>query len=650
MIPEALRAKLALFIARNGLGPEAAAEAEFLLHEGLQRRDDTLPAGANAEVTLTLPGPAQDEQARDATVTLERMPALIPDYEDLGLIGRGGMGEVRRVRDRSLRRTMAQKLLRLDLVHDAQRVTRFVEEAQISAQLEHPGIVPVHALGRLPDGRCFFTMREIRGRTLNEVVAQVHAAGGKPTGGGWTVRRLVDAFHKACEAVAYAHSQGVLHRDLKPQNVMVGDYGEVLVVDWGLAKVMGSQDEAPRVESLVRTVRSESSNFATQMGDVTGTPAYMAPEQAAGQIHLFTPATDVYALGGILFEILTGQVPFEGTHLRTLLSRVHAGQRRPLTGALPIPDELRSICDKAMARAPEHRFPDAHALAAEVAAWLDGARRTDQALEIVARADQELAELHALHAQVARAKEQASLALHAVASFEPIEAKKPGWALEDEAEVLEHEAEIRELSYLQHLRSALNLAPELPQTHDRLADYYQARHARAEARRDTRAAESLAVLLGAHDIGGRYGDYLRGDGSMTIVPDPPDAELSLYAYTLEDRRLVPVFRRSLGHGAARDVALPMGSYLVIASAAGRVPVRYPVHIGRQSRWDGVPPGETEPLPIVLPSPADLGEDDVYVPAGWFIRGGDPHASYGTPWARVWEDAFQHSGIRSLEFT
>ncbi|MFO1495028.1 MAG: serine/threonine-protein kinase [Lysobacterales bacterium] len=165
------------------------------------------------------------------------------DYELLSLIGSGAMGEVWRVRDRRLQRTMAMKILRHAWTGDADIAARFIEEAQATAQLQHPGIVPVHEIGTLSDGRLYFTMKEVRGRTFLDVIEAVHREIGSDFGAvgrdGWSHRRLVEVFRAVCDAVAYAHSRGVIHRDLKPHNIMVGDFGEVLVLDWGLALVIG---------------------------------------------------------------------------------------------------------------------------------------------------------------------------------------------------------------------------------------------------------------------------------------------------------------------------------------------------------------------------------------------------------------------------
>ncbi|WP_267888118.1 serine/threonine-protein kinase, partial [Sorangium cellulosum] len=171
-------------------------------------------------------------------------PPLPARYRDLGLIAGGSFGEVRRVRDTMLDRVLAMKVLRARFTRAPESRARFLAEAKLTADLQHPGIVAVHDLGEFEDGRLWFTMREVRGRTLGEVLDELHASAGpdgfRETPSGWTFRRLIDAFARLGQAVAYAHSRGVVHRDLKPENVMVGEFGEVLVMDWGLGRRAGS--------------------------------------------------------------------------------------------------------------------------------------------------------------------------------------------------------------------------------------------------------------------------------------------------------------------------------------------------------------------------------------------------------------------------
>ena len=209
------------------------------------------------------------------------------------------------------------KIIHRDLLRYSDAIARFVEEAQACAQLEHSGIVPVHDVGQLPDGRYFYTMKEVRGRDLGHVIAKVHTASRdgiwRADESGWTFRKLVRAFETISLSMAFAHSKGVIHRDLKPGNVMLGSYQEVLIVDWGLVKVVGQPDSADFRSSSVLTDRSQDNAHATRIGDVAGTPAYMSPEQAEGQNADLDYRSDIYALGAILYHILCNRAPFNGT-------------------------------------------------------------------------------------------------------------------------------------------------------------------------------------------------------------------------------------------------------------------------------------------------------------------------------------------------
>jgi serine/threonine-protein kinase len=569
---------------------------------------------------------------------------VTPDYEDLGLLGTGGMGEVRRVLDRRLGRVMAMKILRADLLGNPAAVARFVEEAQATAQLQHPGIVPVHDIGRLPDGRTWFTMREVQGRTLADVIREVHDAspGDRWEAGpsGWTFRRLVDAFRAVCEAVGYAHARAVVHRDLKPQNVMVGPFGEVLVLDWGLAMVRGGAGES------VVTVRSGDDALETRMGTVAGTPAYMPPEQARGQIDRIGPATDVYALGAILYEILAGRPPYEGADGRAVLRAVLTGPPAPpqrarpgsatfgfedtwhLPSGPPLPEDLVAACLCAMDREPEARFADAGLLAAEVASWADGARRRDRALALVAEAEAARPAALALVARAQALREDARSRLEATPPWAPVEDKAPAWAMEDEAAALEERADIEEARFLVRVHGALAEEPDLPEGHALLALHYRDRMQRAETLREG-GARRYELLVRAHDRG-QHAPWLEGVGAITLATDVP-AAVALYRYREIGRRLVAEPAGNLGTTPLVRAPLAMGSWLLVLHAPGREAVRYPVRIDRQAHWEGGT--------VSLPLQGSLSPDEVYVPAGWFARGGDPLASGSPPASRVWVDAF-----------
>ncbi len=570
-------------------------------------------------------------------------PVLPPRYEDLGRIAGGASGDVRRIRDTRFGRVLAMKVLRWEFVESTSMRARFFAEAQLTAELQHPGIVAVHDRGELEDGRLWFTMKEVRGRTLGEVVAEVHAAsspeGFREAPSGWTFRRLVDAFARIGQAVGYAHSRGIVHRDLKPDNLMVGEFGEVLVMDWGLARRI-EEREPESVDDDTESHLATPGSHVTRHGDVLGTPAYMPPEQARGQRDLHGPESDVYALGAILHHLLAGRPPYQGSTSLAVWRQVLAGPPPPAAdaarGGPPVPAELCAICDRAMRREISERYPSAEALAREVLIWLDGARRREQGLAVLDRARSFLPEIAELRARSAKARAEARELLEALRPFDPVAKKRPGWQHEDEAAQLQREAGLREIDWLQTVHGALSLDPELPEAHALLADHYREQLADAEiGNRDDDAAR-CEVLLRSHDRG-RHAAFLRGDGALSLVTDPPGADVDLYRYALRDRRLEPSLIGTIGPTPIRALPLQRGSYLLVIRAQGRTDVRYPVLIERDAHWDGCPPGESEPFAISLPRARELSPDDVYVPAGYCWTGGDPSAGDSLPRRRLWID-------------
>ncbi|MBI4567716.1 MAG: protein kinase, partial [Planctomycetes bacterium] len=235
-------------------------------------------------------------------------------------IGRGGMGQVLSAVDRDVRRQVAMKLM---LGGDEAALRRFLQEAQVTGQLEHPNIVPLHEIGVSPEGRVFFTMKMVKGDDLAAIVRRAFTGDHR-----FTLSRLVEMYLKVCDAIAFAHSKGVIHRDLKPANIMVGGFGEVLVMDWGLAKVIGQGD--PAAEEVVRTIASEEGLSASIDGDIVGTPSYMPPEQADEERAAdLDERADVYSLGAILYEVLCGRPPFVGDDVWHIISQVRQGDIAP---------------------------------------------------------------------------------------------------------------------------------------------------------------------------------------------------------------------------------------------------------------------------------------------------------------------------------
>ncbi len=311
-------------------------------------------------------------------------------YQVVGELGKGGVGQVLKVMDRDLKREVAMKLLLPEaLAGDAQQtqdaVSRFVEEARATGQLEHPNIVPVHDLGVDSNGRVYFTLKYVQGVSLRQVIRgrnenAVSDGGTVVFRNVYSSLRMLEILISICQAVAYAHSKGIIHRDLKPDNIMLGKFGEVLVMDWGLAKIIGKKENSRTTSTdtiRISTSRAEDLSQATMEGSIAGTPAYMSPEQAAGKVSELTERTDIYALGAILYEILAGTPPYRGRGALEVVRQVVAGPPAAIkkqTGAFgfsPIPRELAAICERAMARKPQDRYATATALRDDLQAYIE---------------------------------------------------------------------------------------------------------------------------------------------------------------------------------------------------------------------------------------------------------------------------------------
>ncbi len=320
-------------------------------------------------------------------------------YQLQGEIARGGMGAILRGRDVDLGRELAIKVLLESHQGDSEVVRRFVEEAQIGGQLQHPGIVPVYELGTFPDRRPYFAMKLVKGRTMASLLHE-------RTGPAQDLPRFLSIFEQVCQTVAYAHARGVIHRDLKPSNVMVGSFGEVQVMDWGLAKVLaqgGIADEAAAQavqETVVTTVRSGSagSGSESQAGSVLGTPSYMAPEQARGEVDRIDERADVFGLGAILCEILTGRPPFAGSTREEMRAQAARGDLADAMGRLEscgTEIELIALARECVAARPDNRPRSAGEVARRLTAHLAGVQDRLKAAELArveaqARAEEEV--------------------------------------------------------------------------------------------------------------------------------------------------------------------------------------------------------------------------------------------------------------------
>ncbi|MCC6739412.1 MAG: SUMF1/EgtB/PvdO family nonheme iron enzyme [Planctomycetia bacterium] len=485
-----------LLVERGLLSPTAADSL----------RSDT----AGSAATLITPDPGS---ALDATRVVSgggrAEPAAAPpptgDRFTLGReIGSGGLGRVVEAADRDLGRTVALKLAHPGSPGHA--MERFRAEARITGRLEHPNIVPVHEMGELPTREVYFCMKRIVGRNMQEVIRS----------GQWRLRRLVEAFREVCRAVAYAHSRGVIHRDLKPANVMLGDFGETLVVDWGLAKERGAAEAQAASGGDSDAVRQSGSTL-TLAGDVLGTPSYMPPEQARGKVEDVDERSDVYALGATLYEILARRPPFLGKTQLEILLKVIEEEPAPPAGA---PPELAAIALRALAKKKQDRFPSAAALEEAVEAWLEGTlereRRGRLAEEQVSEALASLDRWRQLRAEARTAALRAKDLKETVKPSAGAADKRDCWAAEDRARALEDEAIGAFSAANAALSGALGNAPEHAGARRLRAQLFWERFLEAEEAGDAKGA-LLNRRLAERFNDGSLDAALRGEGTLSVT-------------------------------------------------------------------------------------------------------------------------------------
>jgi serine/threonine-protein kinase len=340
--------------------PELAGELERRIAL-LRRLDPLLDDRTLVAAGEPPPGPGRDAAAAHA------------QFHDLRFHAAGALGEVFRARNPELNREVALKFLKPGRARDPESRRRFLQEAEVTSRLEHPGVVPIYALGSDSAGAPCYAMRFIRGQTLQDAITAFHAAekpGRDPSERSLALRELLTRFVSICNTVAYAHSRGVLHRDLKPRNILLGPYEETLVVDWGLAKPFARQDAAGGAGEEPLTPSSGSGSDTPTVG-VVGTPAYMSPEQAEAHWEDVGPASDVFSLGATLYAILTGHPPYRSGAPAEVLEKVKRCEF-PAPGQVKaeLPRALEAICLKAMAKEPACRYLTALELAADVKRWL----------------------------------------------------------------------------------------------------------------------------------------------------------------------------------------------------------------------------------------------------------------------------------------
>ncbi|KAF0245717.1 MAG: hypothetical protein FD180_1381 [Planctomycetota bacterium] len=457
-------------------------------------------------------------------------------------IARGGLGRVVEARDGNLGREVAIKLVLDGLDQELSR--RFVREAQLAARLDHPHIVPVYDFDEMkaPGGGkgLFLCMKRIRGRNLGVLLAGITPEEARDAG-RYSRGRLLKIFQDICLGIAFAHSKGVIHRDLKPANVMIGEYGETLIVDWGVAKERWTDDEVPAVDKGASLPGHPQTPELTMEGQVVGTPAYMAPEQAAGHLDEVDERSDVYALGGILYEILTRRPPFEGATQREVLDRVKAGRIEspsvrvssltardasesmslPRVPLEPVSPELDAICLKALAFRREERYPTAMALHDEIQLFLEGVkereRKQKEARERVEAGRRWFARYRGLRGEIEAQDKAVKEWGEKIKPHQSPEEKRPLWDAEARLRALREERIGAFSKASAEFGQALAVDSASVEASDGKCDLFFDRFLEAEGKRDREEVLLNRNMLATCDREGKYAARLDAPGKLTLA-------------------------------------------------------------------------------------------------------------------------------------
>lgn len=540
---------------------------------------------------------------------LTEVEATRERYQIRRELGRGGLGEVLEALDTRIGRKVARKSLLKGVEASEQELQMFVKEARITGQLEHPNIMPVYDIGMTSEGKLFYTMRMMPSDNLEEALAKREH----------TLLQYVRILQQVCMGLEYAHSRGVVHRDIKPANILLGEFGEVLILDWGIAKVV--QSFGMSMETAHKTQK------------LKGTPAYMAPElirEAA-----VSPAIDQYALGVMLYEVLTGSLPFFVDNLYTLLFQICSEPAVPPSIRAPkrvIPEELEQICMRMLSKNPDERFASCREVHDQLEAFLEGSkekeRRKESASARVLEADFLASQYHACRKDEKRFHEAWEDAQKKVEPWEELDKKRPVWEAEKAYKEQQERAVSLFGSAVQKYTQAIEHEPGNEAARKGLADLYWSKFEEAERAHDELGQIQYRDLVTFYD-NGMYAALLEGIGELALETVPSGADVEIYRYEEQDRRLVPVFQQ---HGGQTPIKCPlaMGSYLLKLKKEGYRDVLFPVRLKRC---------EQQSHTVRFYTDEEIGEGYVYVPAGSFTYGGDPEAMLGLPAEEVFLDDF-----------
>lgn len=465
-------------------------------------------------------------------------------------LGVGAMGKVVRVFDQKFQRYVAQKTLLHQHQDRAFLRILFQNEAQITGALQHSGIVPIYDF-EANEETISFTMREVNGITLQEAIEKAH----DEQDASWHIHDLLSVFGRICETMAFAHQQGVVHRDIKPDNIMIGEHGEVWVMDWGFAKVTKGSPLLQQISGL----------YTSRKGIVVGTPIYLPPEQAQGDSDLVDVHSDVFSLGAMLYYIMTGEKPRKGNLEDTLQHAMNGDDLPDLPKVFESNMVLQDIYKTSTQIDIRKRYASAVPLSKAVHNWIVGNEKQKQSEALVQEADEMLQKWNRLQAEIVeltkKVKESAKLPL-----WTPVSEKALLWSLEDTLLERTQDLDMTELYLVEKLRTALNFTPDSRVAHQKLADLYHAKLELLEGEEDTRKRKVLETLLWIHDRG-TYQSYFSAQKQI-LFDIPAGCSVSLSVLKEEERRIRPFF---YSQDVMPQMTLELGSYLLQVNKEIRVP-------------------------------------------------------------------------------
>ncbi len=565
------------------------------------------------------------EQSEAVLSALEGVPPgnLLTDnqYEVGHELARGAFGRIIRARDRHIGRQVAIKALLPEFRGRPDAVSRFILEARIAGQLTHPNTVPVYEIGAM-DGVLYYAMKEVHGETLADAVAMLRSGVGEDT---YPLARLVGYLRQVCQAVAYAHDQGVIHRDIKPHNVMIGSYGEVFLLDWGSAKLIGSEDVEEEVSTDLDAdlLGTTAASVMTRAGKIKGTPAYMAPEQARGESDSIGPSVDVYALGAVLYELLCLHPPFTGGDIDQVLKDVIGTRPLPPRSRAPlrsIPVELEEVAMSCLCKDPDDRPESARQLIEILDEFLLGTRRQEEAEASLKDAETALERYEGLVVEVAQAERETRQARAGEAPWTPVEEKREGWiAQRKRVELARAREEAFNLALVSYER-ALGNDPDNRTARQGLAELYWRKFEEAEGRGDEEATEFFRTQV-LHFDDGEYRREFSGMARFAISTEPPGASAVLYRCEEQDRMLVPSLPRELGRTPTATMRLAQGAYVLMLELEGYARTQVSLFSNR--------PG-SRTYHVRLRPADEIGDEFRFIPGGRFLCGGDPRVPESWP--------------------